>query len=275
MKGMNPILVLFLVTVASASFAGETRSAHSNRYSAPWTEWSPPPYRDFVLTYARDELNDAKTQEDREKIAETVLMSSADTYDGYMAAKETGYGVSALLDDALVGVERDLSSLVGKKYFLRSTWEYYAYDPKIEGFPVFEPPATAVTFDYPNPEVKHGEYVSFDNNRYTQAALGRGMSLQAHGFQLGLTKLSLDLDGWAIPATRERAADLVRRVLKARGKRTIGVIAVYTLSRCQKTDAYLKCYGKIESAYVYADGHSIKPDMPPLFELVRLNSNIN
>lgn len=267
--------VILIVIAGLASLSGEARSTQQNNYAAPWTEWSPPPYRNFVLTYAKGELQKAKTPVDRDKVAETILMSSADTYERYLAAKETGFGIRALIDDALSDVEKDLPAIANRKYFLRSTWEYYAYDASIGGFPVYSPLVRARAFDYENPEIKSGEYIKFDNNPDMQAALGRGMSLVAPGFQLSRTSLSLDLRGWTIPATQERAAELVRNLLKSKVKRTIGVIAVYTLSSCYKIERDLKCYGKIEKVYAYGDGRSIRADMPPLFELVWHEGNFD
>lgn len=231
---------------------------------APWKDISGIRFREFVALYAAGALENARTPSERDEIGEAILMSDATTYDEYVAAKETGVGDSELRAAALAAMEDEIPAVVGKKFMLRTSLDYYAYDRNAQGFPIYDRWHQTDAFTYSNPRRKQA--AGSRDPGYFGVRPSSGL---APGFRFPSARISLSKLGWVIPASPEEARDKVQELGRTGGSRSIAAIIVFTINRCKPAKgSELSCSADVEAIYGYASEETALRTNLPLVELV-------
>jgi hypothetical protein len=228
-------------------------------YRAPWAQYEQLDFRYVLAAYGM-----ANISRDRAGTLDEYLRSQTKTYDQYIAAREVGTSTEGMESSAAAEIQSTASELAGRLFSVATTFDIEKYSNKLGGFPIFDPTWNkAAGFKVINKDVR--TYKSTDRMTYGASVIPKG-----YGFteaEIWVSKL-----GWVIPVSQEKAAQALAEASRDGSLRKSPSIVVYSLDRCgpvAHSNEKLTCSGTIRNIYMYSTPASIRPDTPPLMEMVK------
>lgn len=256
MKVVLPAVLFSALLVGGCAAQPET--PEPARPQAPWAQLSEPGFPYLLASYGASNVSARKSE-----TLDKYLRSQTKTFDRYIAAREVGADVSPMEQAATSEIQAVSGDLATKTFVVKTTFDLGAYDPALGGFPIFDRFDKNAGIRYYNRDVR----TSTSSERKTY---GVSFAAEEYGFmeaQVWFSKV-----GWVLPATQDQAARFLEGLSKTGGQRKVAVAAVFSLGRCDEDSSdksRLMCEATMRNIYGYNTLEAVRPNIPPLVELVR------
>lgn len=257
MRSTSAVALASLIALVTG--CASSPAPQQGRYRAPWAQYEEMDFRYVLAAYGVANIN-----RDKAGTLDKYLRSQTKAYDQYIAAREVGTSTEGMESSAAAEIQSTASELAGRLFFVATTFDLEKYSNELGGFPIFDPTWNkAAGFKVINKDVR--TYKSTDRMTYGANVIPKG-----YGFteaEIWVSKL-----GWVIPVSPEKAVQALAEASRDGSLRKSPALVVYSLDRCDPvpdSSEKLICSGTIQNIYMYSTPASIRPDTPPLMEMVK------